>query len=280
MATSYRHTLARRRRLAVATAVLASALLLLAAGGYVYLLTLPGVGDAEQRVARILREHGGSPGPQPPPARLAAATVSVEDENFYASAWLDVLKGAGRAALASVESGADPGGSTIAQQLAKRLYPHGGGLFGTLEEIGLGVKLSLRYSHPEVLAMYLDSIYYGNGYWGDAAAARGYFGVGVGALTWGEAAMLAGLPQAPSAYDPVHHLALARSRQRHVLDQLVVNGYLSAAAANSAFRESLPLGSAAASRGSAVPASAASTERPAETSIAATKPSLKSTGEA
>jgi membrane peptidoglycan carboxypeptidase len=239
-----------RRAVAVTTAAIVGTLLALVAAGYVYLLTLPGVGDAERRVERILREHGGTPSALPPPARLAAATVSVEDENFYSSAFLDVLEGAGRAALASFETSGDPGGSTIAQQLAKRLYPHGGGVGGTLEEIGLGVKLSLAYPHPQVLDMYLNSLYYGNGYWGDAAAARGYFGVPVRELTWGEAAMLAGLPQAPSAYDPLDHLPLARLRQRHVLDQLLANGYLSAAAAAAASREPLPLSSpAAASRG-------------------------------
>ena len=219
------------------SAVVVGLRFLFAGAGSVYLLTLPGVGDAEPRAERILRLHGGTAVALPPPPRLAAATVSVEDENFYSSAFVDVLKGAGRAALASLQTSEDPGGSTIAQQLAKRLYPHGGGLGGTLEEIGLGVKLSLHYSHAQVLAMYLDAIYYGNGYWGAVAAARGYFGTPVRQLTWGEAAMLAGLPQAPSAYDPVHHLALARERQRHVLDQLVVNGYLSAAAADSAVAE-------------------------------------------
>lgn len=238
-----------RRWIAVATAAIVGLLLLLAAAGYVYLLILPGVGDAEQRVERILHEHGGSAIGLPPPARLAAATVSVEDENFYASPFLDVLKGAGRAALASLQTSEDPGGSTIAQQLAKQLYPHGPGVGGTLEEIGLGVKLSLHYSHAEVLGMYLDSIYYGNGYWGAVAAARGYFGAAVRRLTWGEASMLAGLPQAPTAYDPVHHWALARERQRHVLDQLVVNGHLSAAAAGAAFAEPLPLRSGASGGG-------------------------------
>lgn len=236
-----RRALARRRRIAVVSAVLFGLLLILAAAGCVYLLTLPGIGDAEQRAERILREHGGTPVALPPPAKLAAATVSVEDENFYSSAFVDVVKGVGRAAFASLETSEDPGGSTIAQQLAKRLYPHSGGLAGTLEEIGLGVKLSLRYSHDQVLAMYLDSIYYGHGYWGAVAAARGYFDTGVRELTWGEDAILAGLPQAPSAYDPLHHPAAARERERHVLDQLVVNGHLGAAAANRAFHEPLPL---------------------------------------
>ena len=220
---------------------LVTILLLLVVAGWVYLSTLPGVGDAESRVEAVLASHGGRLLPPPPPARLAAAVVSTEDENFYDGVLLDVASGAGRAAVATLGSNEDPGGSTIAQQLAKRLYPSGSGLLGTLEEIGLGVKLSLHYSHDQVLDMYLNSIYYGNGYWGVVAAAHGYFGVSPRRLTWGEASLLAGLPQAPSTYDPVHHLALARERQRHVLDQLVANGYLTAAAADAAFREPLRL---------------------------------------
>jgi membrane peptidoglycan carboxypeptidase len=73
------------------------------------------------------------------------------------------------------------------------------------------------------------------------AAARGYFSVSPRRLTWGEASLLAGLPQAPSAYDPLRDLPLARLRQRHVLDQLVVNGHRSASAADAAFRQPLPL---------------------------------------
>ncbi|MBS1679614.1 MAG: transglycosylase domain-containing protein [Actinobacteria bacterium] len=209
-------------------------------GSTVYLLTLPGVGDAEARVATLLAGEGGHPLPAPPPLRLGDAVVSTEDENFYANPAFDVAAGAGRAALATLGTSEDPGGSTISQQLAKRLYPHGGGVWGTLEEIGMGVKLSLAYSHEQVLNMYLNSVYYGNGYWGDYAAAEGYFGVSPRRLTWGEAAMLAGLPQAPSAYDPLVHPQVARLRQRHVLDQLVVNGHLTAAAADRAFREPLP----------------------------------------
>jgi len=216
-------------------------LLLLAVVGVGYLASLPGVGDAEARVEAILAEHHGRASALPPPARLGAAIVSTEDENFYSGPAFDIAAGAGRAAVAALGTSGDPGGSTIAQQLAKWLYPHGGGLWGTLEEIGLGLKLSLAYSHERVLGMYLNAIYYGNGYWGDVAAARGYFGVSPRRLTWGEAAMLAGLPQAPSAYDPELHLALARQRQRHVLDQLVVNGHLTPAAAARAFREPLPL---------------------------------------
>jgi penicillin-binding protein 1A len=230
-----------RRRLLIGVAAALAALALFTAAGLVYMLTLPGVGGAEARVERLLAEHGGVPGQLPPPAKLGRAVVEVEDENFYANIGVNILDGAGRAALATLQSGGDPGGSTIGQQLAKRLYPHSAGLGGTLEEIGLAVKLSLHYSKEQILNMYLNSVYYGNGYWGDVAAARGYFGVSPRDLTWGEATMLAGLPQAPSAYDPKRHWADARQRQRHVLDQLVDNDIMSSARAAAIFRERLPL---------------------------------------
>ncbi|HEY2055424.1 MAG TPA: biosynthetic peptidoglycan transglycosylase [Solirubrobacterales bacterium] len=218
-----------------------AALVVVCVGGAVYLATLPGVGDAEARVEAILARHHARPLAPPPPARLAAAVVATEDSNFYDNVFFDVAIGAARAAVAAVGTSQDPGGSTIAQQLAKRLYPRQGGIAGTLEEIGLGVKLSLAYSHDQVLTMYLNSIYYGNGFWGVVAAANGYFGVSPRRLTWGEASMLAGLPQAPSEYDPLHHLGLARQRQHYVLEQLVAAGSLSLTAADAAFREPLPL---------------------------------------
>ena len=77
--------------------------------------------------------------------------------------------------------------------------------------------------------------------WGDTAAGRGYFGTTPTALSWAQAAMLAGLPEAPSAYDPLVHYALAKQRQRHVLDQLVVNHYLTAAQARAAYADRLGL---------------------------------------
>lgn len=234
-----------RRWLLIGAATALTAVALLLVAGFVYMLTLTGVGDAEARVGRLLAEHGALPAALPPPARLGKAIVEVEDENFYANVALNIVDGAGRAALATMQSGGDPGGSTIGQQLAKRIYPHSAGLEGTLEEIGIAVKLSLHYSKAQILNMYLNSVYYGNGYWGDVAAAHGYFGVSPRKLTWAEATMLAGLPQAPSAYDPRQHWALARQRQRHVLDQLVDNNVLSAARANAIFRERLPLRSCA-----------------------------------
>jgi membrane peptidoglycan carboxypeptidase len=220
---------------------LAGVLVVVFAAGAVYLVTLRGVGDAETRVQRILALHHASSDGLPAPPRLVAAVVSVEDEHFYDNVVVNVLTGAGRAAVATLQASPDPGGSTIDQQLAKLLYGRGSGLTATLGEIGLGVKLALSYSKQQILAMYLNAAYYGHGFWGVAAASRGYFGVEPVRLTWPEASMLGGLLQAPSAYDPLLHLSLGRRRQRHVLDQLVVNHYLTRSQANAAFATALPL---------------------------------------
>ncbi len=225
-------------RAALLVLALISAFALAGAG---YELSLPSVANAPTQVAGILSAHHGMAAGLPLPPKLAEAIVSVEDEHFYSNVFINVADGAGRAAIAALTRKGDPGGSTIEQQLAKQLYPHGPGLAGTLSEIGLGVKLALTYPKPVILAMYLNAIYYGNGYWGDVAAAQGYFGVKPNQLTWAEASMLAGLPQAPSAYDPLEHFNLAKQRQLHVLNQLVANKVMTASQANAAYRAPLPL---------------------------------------
>jgi penicillin-binding protein 1A len=216
---------------AVALGIIAALLV----AGAVYVASLPGVGNAQQRVHRILAQHHGTYAGPSPPMKLGDAVVAVEDEHFYSNFLVNIVDGAGRAGLAALQTSQDPGGSTIAQQLAKQLYADGSGLGATLREIGLGVKLSLHYPKSRILDMYLNAVYYGNGYWGDVAAARGYFGVSPGALDWAQAAMLAGLLQTPSADDPLTDYARARYRERHALEQLVINHYLTPAQAAAAF---------------------------------------------
>lgn len=205
------------------------------------MMTLPSVSNARSRVAEIVRKHRSTISGPAAPAKLAAAVVAVEDKYYYSNVFVNVLYGVARAAVAAVRQHGDPGGSTIDQQLAKQLYPHSRGLAGILEEFGLGMKLALAYSRPVVLNMYLNAIYYGNGYWGDAAAARGYFGIAPGKLSWAQATLLAGLPQAPSLYDPIQHLRLAKRRQRIVLDQLEDNGYLTPAQSAAIYNDPLHL---------------------------------------
>lgn len=227
------------RRLGVSVA-LAGALFLGAA--VVFEMTLPGVGDAQARVAQILRTHRGHLAKTPDPTKLGDAVVAVEDKYFYSNPFVNFFYGAARAAYAAVSfRRGDPGGSTIAQQLAKQLYPHRRGLVGKLDVLGLGIKLSLVYSKPAILGMYLNAVYYGNGYWGEAAAARGYFGVAPDKLSWSEASLLAGLVQAPTYYDPLHHFAIAKRRQGIVIDQLADNHYLTNTQAKAAFAATIPL---------------------------------------
>ncbi len=83
--------------------------------------------------------------------------------------------------------------------------------------------------------MYLSEVYFGHGFYGLPAAARGYFGVAPAALSWAQASLLAGLLQAPSAYDPYRHGDLAKKRQRHVLDRLVATGTLTVPAADATY---------------------------------------------
>jgi membrane peptidoglycan carboxypeptidase len=229
-----------RRRIIKGAWALAAAVAIIAVGSTIYIISLPGVGDALTRVEHILAVHHGTYARTPPPT-LGDAVVSVEDEHFYDNFLVNVADGAGRAALGVLQTNRDPGGSTIDQQLAKQLYADGDGLGATLNAIALGIKLSLTYSRSQILNMYLNAVYYGHGYWGDFAAAQGYFHTTPARLDWAEAAMLAGLPQAPSTYDPLEHYAVAKQRQLHVLDQLVVNHHLTKAQASAAYRQRQPL---------------------------------------
>ncbi len=115
-------------------------------------------------------------------------------------------------------------------------------MLGKAEQVLLGIKLALSYPKATILQMYSDVAYFGDGYYGLQAASCGYFGVVPAALTWPQAALLAGLVQAPSAYDPLVHLALARAREAHVLDRLATTGKLTHAQAERAYRQPLHLG--------------------------------------
>ena len=229
------------RRIAVALIVLLMLLLVALLAGLVYELSLPSVARAHARVAAIAQTHHGEIGGLPVPARLATAAVAVEDDRFYSNVAVNLLYGLGRAAVATLRGKGDAGGSTTAPPPGQQLYAPGGGAGASIEELALGLKLSVSYSRAQILSMYLNADYYGNGYWGDVAAARGYFGLSPARLSWAQASMLAGLVQAPSAYDPVRHFALAKQRQRHVLDRLVATHYLTTAQAAAAYRAPLPL---------------------------------------
>jgi membrane peptidoglycan carboxypeptidase len=212
--------------------------LLGALAGWAYLASLPSVGDAEQRVSAILREHNASAIGLPPPQKVGQATVAVEDHRFYSNHGLDVLSMLHFAWGYVTTGSTQEAGATISEQLVKILYVREPTtISGKLEMLGLALKLNQRYSKPEILAMYLNAINYGHGAYGIAQASQTYFHLSPDQLNWGQASLLAGLPQAPSAYDPFEHLALARERQHHVLARLVATGVLTPAQAAQAYAE-------------------------------------------
>jgi len=211
--------LRRARRLLVALAVVA-----LLALGAAWVAT-PGVGDARERVDARLAAYAGTALGEEIPPRIAAALLATEDSHFADHIGID-WRGALRAPLGLV-SGADRGGSTLHQQLARVVYEDGAiDPPAKARAVVLAVKLDRAWSNEEILRMYLDAAYFGHGFYGVDAAARGYFDEAPGELDWAQATVLVGLVQAPSAYDPLVHPELAKARQAHVLDRLVDVGTL------------------------------------------------------
>jgi penicillin-binding protein 1A len=210
----------RRLGRALAAIVLTFAVLL----GIGWVLT-PSVDDAQQLVSERLATNGATALQGDVPTNLAQALIATEDSRFEHHLGVDPI-GAARAGWGAL-TGSDQGGSTLDQQLAKNLYAGGQQSFGDrIQSVVLALKLDAAWSKGELLRMYLDNGYYGHGFYGLTAASEGYFGRQPADLTWAQATLLAGLFQAPSAYDPFAHPELAKDRQAHVLDRLVAVGTL------------------------------------------------------
>jgi penicillin-binding protein 1A len=205
------------------------------------LMVTPGVGDAPARTRAFDRAHGAAyPGP-PVPQRVADSLVAAGDQQFYSETGIDPIAVA-RAIPGHLTGGPGQGGSALHQQLAKMLYAPGrSGVRADAEQVLLGIKLGFSYPEAEIVRMYADVTYFGHGYYGLAAASCGYFGKGPPHLSWGQAAMLAGLMHAPSADDPLSHLATARASEAHVLGRLAATGRLTQAQAARAYRQPLHL---------------------------------------
>ena len=198
------------------------------------MLITPSVGNAWSLAGAQARSHHERfPGP-PVAAGFASALIATEDHRFASEPGFDPF--ALPRIVASVLTGKDQGGATLYQQLAKLLYgKHKARLATEADEVALGIKLRFSYSRQQILQMYADVAYFGNGYYGLATASCGYFGKPAARLSWPQSAVLAGLVQAPSAYDPLRHPGLARSREGHVLGRLVATGALTQDQARTAF---------------------------------------------
>src|SRR5207248_2125747 len=155
------------------------------------------------------------------------ATVAIEDHRFYQHGGVD-YQGIVRAAWSDLRAGhVVQGGSTIAQQLVRNLCISKERTFKRkIKEACLAIKLSRRWSRNRILSEYMNQVYYGNHAYGIEAAAQTYFSKHARELGLGQAALLAGLPQAPSVYDPFHRPATALDRRDEVLRAMLAYGYI------------------------------------------------------
>jgi len=152
------------------------------------------------------------------PQNFIKAIVAVEDRRYYKHHGFDI-EAIGRASWANLKGGTiTQGGSTITQQLAKNLFLSNDKTYNRkIKELILAIKLEQLYTKDEILEMYINVIYYGSDAYGIQAASQTYFGKNAANLSLEECALLAGLPQAPSIYNPKTNPALALERQNTVL---------------------------------------------------------------
>ncbi len=161
------------------------------------------------------------------PTKLIQAVLATEDQRYFQHPGIDI-PGLIRAGLLLVATGRkEQGGSTITMQVARSFYLSRHKTFGRkLREILLALKIDHHLSKQKILELYLNKIFLGNRAYGVAAAAQIYYGKSLDKLTLDQYAMLAGLPQAPSALNPISHPVAAKKRRDHVLARMYDSGYI------------------------------------------------------
>jgi penicillin-binding protein 1A len=161
------------------------------------------------------------------PQKLVQAYISAEDSSFFTHGGVNFLA-IGRAFIENIKAGRTvQGGSTITQQTAKTLLLSSEKTYiRKVKDILLAYKMEDNLSKEDILYLYLNQIYLGQGAYGVAEAAKVYFRKNLDELTIGEMAMLAGLPQAPSRYSPVYQPSRAKERQVYVLNRMAHEGYI------------------------------------------------------
>ena len=167
------------------------------------------------------------------PQMYVNAVISVEDKRFYKHNGIDILA-IGRAAINDIKAMSYvEGGSTITQQLAKNMYfTQEKKIERKIAEVFMAWKIEENYSKEDIFELYVNNIFFGDGYYTVKEACRGYFNKELGEMTNGECIMLAGIPNAPSVYAPTKNPDLAKQRQRQVMEKMIKNGYLTEDEAN------------------------------------------------
>jgi penicillin-binding protein 1A len=179
------------------------------------------------------------------PKVMKDAVLAIEDARFYEHGGVD-YKGILRAALANLGRIKSQGASTITMQVARNVYLTSEKTYTRkIYEILLTFKLEHLLSKDQILEIYMNQIFLGNRAYGFAAASEAYFGKSLQNITVAEAAMLAGLPKAPSAYNPINNPKRARSRQLYIIERMLDNGFITSAQADAAKLEPLQIKSRA-----------------------------------
>jgi penicillin-binding protein 1A len=175
------------------------------------------------------------------PDVVKQAVLSIEDARFYQHGGVDYI-GLARASLANVGRAKSQGASTITMQVARNVYLSSEKTFTRkIYELLLTYKLEHLLSKDQIFEIYLNQIFLGHRAYGFAAASETYFGKPIQSLSIAEAAMLAGLPKAPSAYNPINNPKRARSRQLYIIERMQENGFITKAQADSAKVEELKI---------------------------------------
>src|SRR4029078_9737933 len=178
------------------------------------------------------------------PQVMKDAVLAIEDARFYSHGGVD-YRGLLRAALANLGRVKSQGASTITMQVSRNVYLSSEKTFTRkLYEVLLTFKLEHLLSKDQILEIYMNQIFLGNRAYGSAAAPDAYFGKPMRDLTIAEAAMLAGLPKAPSAYNPISNPTRARTRQVYILERMQENGCITAQEAEAAKKQELKIRSA------------------------------------
>lgn len=180
----------------------------------------------EETVAEIRRQENFT-SLEEMPETYVQAVVSVEDHRFYDHFGLDLIA-IGRAVVNDIKAGRYvEGGSTITQQLAKNLYfSQEKTMSRKAAEVFLALEIEQKYTKDEILELYVNSIYFGDGYYSVGEASEGYFGKPASEMNDYECTLLAGVPNAPSKYAPSKNLALAEKRQQKVISRMKACGYI------------------------------------------------------
>ena len=175
------------------------------------------------------------------PKVMTDAVLAIEDARFYQHGGVDYL-GVIRAGLANVGRAKSQGASTITMQVARNVYLSSEKTFTRkIYEILLTFKLEHMLTKDQILEIYMNQIFLGNRAYGFAAACETYFGKPLKDISVAEAAMLAGLPKAPSAYNPINNPKRARSRQLYIIERMLDNNFITAEQAAAAKKQELKI---------------------------------------